>query len=165
MLGARGGNVREEEGVLEGVPRTELNQTAVNRMLPHGNSAIYVNEAVVTGDRCIAKVRLRSGHRLFQGHFPGSPILMGAMHAELAAQAALVLFFTLRPDRAGRQPVLTGTGEQDFRRSLRPEETLEIEVSIKRERLGTYHFGYSSTVDDARVAGGVIKARFVKTTQ
>ena len=72
--------------------------------------------------------RLPADGPVFEGHFPGHPILPGVLQIEIIAQAAGVLSACLSDD--GRMPVLMAVDAARFRSFVRPEAELDIRVEI-----------------------------------
>ena len=75
---------------------------------------------------------------LFQGHYPGYPLMPGVLLCEAVFQAgALLIGEMLRdePERGSGVPVLTRIMGAKFKREVRPGDTLEIVASLV-ERMG-----------------------------
>src|SRR6185437_2110498 len=66
----------------------------------------------------------------FQGHFPGFPIMSGALIVEAIAQAGGVLLLPEVPDRDSLLMVFTGIDRAKFRRPVVPGDHLRIEVDV-----------------------------------
>ena len=81
-----------------------------------------ISLAPIGDGRWRASVRFSSGFSGFQGHFPGSPVLPGVMHLELARHLAERV--NGKPHRI-RQVIAA-----KFTRRVVPGETLEVALSL-----------------------------------
>lgn len=69
---------------------------------------------------------------IFQGHFPGNPILPGVYTVESAAQATSLLFLSL--DRySGKLPLFCGIDNVRFLRKIKPGDTITLKGSLLSE--------------------------------
>jgi 3-hydroxyacyl-[acyl-carrier-protein] dehydratase len=74
---------------------------------------------------------------VFDGHFPGYPILPGVLVVEHAAQIACAILGPF--EVPGRMPVLAKIEECSFHGSVRPGDVVTTEVAIER-RVGSFIF-------------------------
>src|SRR4051794_28545422 len=83
---------------------------------------------------------------IFEGHFPGQPLMPGVLLIEAMAQTAgwLVIART----RFERMPFLVGVREAKFRRFVLPGEVLALEAMLEHEGSG-----YAVTQASASIAG------------
>ena len=88
---------------------------------------------------------------MFQGHYPHFPILPGVLICEALFQAAAVLIGRMTPTGASAVPVATRIQGAQFRRMVRPGETLQLEVDLT-ERLANAVFFKGRAVVDGQVA-------------
>jgi len=98
---------------------------------------------------------------IFEGHFPGDPIVPGVLLIEGLAQT--LAYWALAPTGGGHV-VLTGADKARFRRPVRPGQWVRYSVVIDRTILGETHARGRATVDDETVATAVVKARFDTAT-
>lgn len=71
------------------------------------------------------RFRFKSDEAVFAGHFPGEPILPGVFQIEMARQAAEI--------ELARNLAITKIVKAKFSRVIRPEETVEVELTCKDE--------------------------------
>src|SRR5437868_10774363 len=71
---------------------------------------------------------------IFEGHFPGRPLMPGVLLIEAMAQASGWLLIAAMDFK--RMPFLAAVKEAKMRRFVEPGETLEITASIAHEGSG-----------------------------
>ena len=65
----------------------------------------------------------------FQGHFPGNPVMPGALIVEALAQVGAVAMLS-QPDFKGRTAYFAGIDKARFRRKVVPGDVLLLETEI-----------------------------------
>lgn len=93
--------------------------------------------------RCTAVVPTES--TIFEGHFPGYPLMPGVLLAESMAQTAGWL--VIGRQRFGKMPFLAALKEVKFRTFVKPGQALDISAEI-------VHEGSGYTIADAEVRSG-----------
>ncbi|MCB1476296.1 MAG: beta-hydroxyacyl-ACP dehydratase [Rhodobiaceae bacterium] len=71
---------------------------------------------------------------VFEGHFPGHPLLPGTLMIEAMAQS--LGFLTLNVLEWARVPLLTGVTKAKIRRFIEPETTLLIDATLLQDGQG-----------------------------
>jgi 3-hydroxyacyl-[acyl-carrier-protein] dehydratase len=106
------------------------------------------------GERVVARKALSLNEEFFADHFPGMPVLPGAMILEGFVQAARHCL----SQASGGHPhwTLDSVSTMRFNRFARPGEILELELSRDREEEGAVHFKGRATVDGE----GVCRLKF-----
>lgn len=88
-------------------------------------------DAVIDRDLAVGKIvchsRIPDHAHVFEGHFPGHPLVPGTIQTEIMAQAAGVLAL-MRSDCA-RMPFLIGVDRARFRNELAPGSEVESEAA------------------------------------
>lgn len=66
----------------------------------------------------------------FDGHFPGNPVMPGALILEAMAQASIILYAALKPDIAEKHPdYYLGKVEAKFLKPVRVGDQLILEIT------------------------------------
>lgn len=86
------------------------------------------------GRRILAHARVPAGSSVFEGHFPGHPLMPGVLLIETMAQASGYLVLGL--NGLSRMPFLAGVEKAKLRRFVEPERLLDIEASLLHEGSG-----------------------------
>jgi 3-hydroxyacyl-[acyl-carrier-protein] dehydratase len=117
-------------------PQTEAARTLdvqeIMSILPHRYPFLLIDRVVeiVRLKRIVAIKSVSINEPFFQGHFPGFPIMPGALIVEAIAQAGGVLLLPEVPDRDSMLMVFTGIDRAKFRRPVVPGDQLRIEVDV-----------------------------------
>ena len=71
--------------------------------------------------------------QVFQGHFPGNPVLPGVLIIESLAQAGAVALLSM-PELKGKTAYFGGLDKAKFRQKVTPGDTLILEVELLKVR-------------------------------
>ncbi|MDD7601570.1 MAG: 3-hydroxyacyl-ACP dehydratase FabZ [Firmicutes bacterium] len=103
--------------------------------MPHRDSMLLVDE--VTEMEPEKEIRTRfhvdPGREIFQGHFPGDPVLPGVYTVEIMAQTADILILSCQR-YAGKVPLFVGTDKVRFLHKIMPGDTLEVYARFAEEK-------------------------------
>jgi 3-hydroxyacyl-[acyl-carrier-protein] dehydratase len=113
-------------------PARTLDVQEIMSILPHRYPFLLIDRIVeiVRLKRIVAIKSVSINEPFFQGHFPGFPIMPGALIVEAIAQAGGVLLLPEVPDRDSMLMVFTGIDRAKFRRPVVPGDQLRIEVDV-----------------------------------
>ena len=116
-------------------PRAPLDRAAIERIIPHREPFLLIDEIVelVPGERAVGRNRVTGEEWYLRGHFPGSPIMPGVLMVEALAQVGAVCGLS-HPDFAGRLALFAGIDDVRFKRIVVPGDVLELECRITRLR-------------------------------
>ncbi|MBX3439902.1 MAG: beta-hydroxyacyl-ACP dehydratase [Planctomycetaceae bacterium] len=130
-----------------------MNREEIEQQIPHRPPFLWLDEVVSMDETSIhARKTLPPDLDVFRGHYPHFPVLPGVLQCEAAMQAGAVLISQMI-ETGDKVPVATRMNNVQFRRLVRPGETLDIEVTLT-ERLQDAFFL------KARVSvGGQVSAR------
>ena len=130
----------------------DLNE--IKAIIPHRDPFLWVDEVVECTENSIhAKKTIAENLPIFQGHYPGNPILPGVILCEMAMQAGAILIgkMHLNEETENRVPVATRLNNVKFRQIVRPGETVEIHAEITETLKGAY-FLNGKIISNGKVA-------------
>jgi 3-hydroxyacyl-[acyl-carrier-protein] dehydratase len=103
----------------------------IKSILPQREPFLFIDEVIEVeeGQRIVAKKYLDPKADFFKGHFPGNPVMPGVLTIEAMNQAAIILYYTTKPDIAKVNPdyYLTNVNAV-FKAPVRPGDTLILEA-------------------------------------
>jgi 3-hydroxyacyl-[acyl-carrier-protein] dehydratase len=109
-----------------------LDVQEIMSILPHRYPFLLIDRVVelIRLKRIVAIKSVTINEPFFEGHFPGFPIMPGALIVEAIAQAGGLLLLPEVPDRDTMLMVFTGIDRAKFRRPVTPGDQLRIEVDV-----------------------------------
>lgn len=102
----------------------------------------------------VGRVTFPTGHRVFEGHLPGDPIVPGVILIEALAQLSGICL--LRDGESAVRGFLADVGRMRFRRLVRPDERVTLRSELVRAFGSTARFEVESAVDGERACEGVL---------
>ena len=112
----------------------------IKQFLPHRTPFLWLDSVSgLTAEKIIAHKHLSEDLDVFQGHYPHFPVMPGVLMCEACFQAGALLIAQIEPVEEGEVPVVTRVNNVKFRRMVRPDETIDIEVALT-ERLANAFF-------------------------
>jgi 3-hydroxyacyl-[acyl-carrier-protein] dehydratase len=159
-----------------------LNQQQILRYLPHRDPFLFIDNVHqlehlgetyktleerkifvpkdLVGCKVLAEYRTRSEHPIFQGHFPGRPILPGVVQVEMMAQASSFVLLLCHKDPFALQMevALLSVNQAKFRKPIIPEQTCLITAECLRVRAQFVSFSCQIHVDDQMVSESEVMA-------
>ena len=117
------------------------------KLLPHRYPILMVDKVIEMEEKRIVGIKnVTQVEPVFQGHFPGNPIMPGVLQLEAMAQVGGILMNSL-PGREGEIAYFLAVDNARFRRIIRPGDVMRIEVEIQRVRLNICQVHGTVTVD------------------
>lgn len=113
-----------------------LTQEEIKKIIPHRDPMLLVTgvESLTPGKDITAAFYVDPTREIFQGHFPGDPVLPGVYSVECMAQTADILL--LSTERyAGKIPLFLGIDHVRFLRKILPGDTLTIHTVLLSDRV------------------------------
>jgi 3-hydroxyacyl-[acyl-carrier-protein] dehydratase len=112
-----------------------------------------------TGRKIVIESRVPTESTIFEGHFPGYPLMPGVLLTETMAQASGWLLLGL--NGLSRMPFLAGVKEAKFRTFVQPGEVLTITAALEHEGSGYTVTKASIEVNGKRVCDAMLTFRVV----
>lgn len=125
--------------------------TEIFNYLPHRYPFLLIDRvtAISPGERIEGYKNVTANEELFNGHFPGQPILPGVLILEAMAQLSGVLAFETKVTRpaGGTNYLFGGVEKARFRRQVIPGDRLDIISKIAADRKIMMKFECEAYVD------------------
>ncbi len=120
--------------------------------IPHRPPFLWLDEATEISDsRIVATKHLPADLPVFQGHYPSFPVFPGVLQCEACFQAGAVLISKISDVSDDKVPVVTRQNNTQFRKLIRPGDTITIEVELT-ERLSNAFYMKGKVTVDGKVA-------------
>lgn len=103
----------------------------IMEIIPHRYPFLLIDtiEELEPGVRALGRKCVTMNEPYFQGHFPGNPVMPGALIVEALAQTGAVAILS-RPEWKGRTAYFAGIDKARFRRKVVPGDVLVLETEI-----------------------------------
>ncbi len=99
--------------------------------IPHRPPFLFIDRIVELDDTKIRTAKdISPDDPVFEGHYPGQPIMPGALICESIFQTGAVLLSKLMGGITEGVPVLTRINNARFKSIVRPGSTLDIEAEL-----------------------------------
>lgn len=108
-----------------------LNIEQIMEIIPHRYPMLLIDrvEEIEPGKRAVGYKNVTMNEQIFQGHYPGKPIMPGVLMVEALAQLGGVAILSLDKYK-GKKPILGAIKNAKFRRMVVPGDTLKLEIEI-----------------------------------
>lgn len=112
-----------------------LDITEIKKIIPHRYPMLLIDrvEELIPGEKAVAKRNVTINEELFNGHFPGNPVMPGVLIVEALAQTGAVALLSL-PEFKGKTAYFGGIKSAKFRKVIRPGDSLRLEVTLEKIR-------------------------------
>lgn len=112
-----------------------LDITEIKEIIPHRYPMLLIDrvEELIPGEKAVAKRNVTINEELFNGHFPGNPVMPGVLIVEALAQTGAVALLSL-PEFKGKTAYFGGIKSAKFRKVVRPGDSLRLEVTLEKIR-------------------------------
>ena len=142
----------------------ELDRNHIESIIPHRPPFIFVDRIVEIeyGQRAVGYLDDVGQHHehVLSGHFPGFPVLPGAIIVEALAEVGGVAALGM-PENAGKIAMLTGLDRWKFRRPARPGDSVRLETEVLRYRRSFGRATCRALIDGELCAEGEISFAIV----
>lgn len=138
----------------------------VMSVLPHRYPLLLVDRVleIEPKKRIVAVKNITIAEPVFQGHFPGRPVMPGVFLIEGLAQAGGLLLLHDMPDRENKLIYFMGIEEAKFRRPVVPGDQVRYELEVLRLRSSHCKLAGKVLVDGQLAAEAVISSAMVDRT-
>lgn len=102
-------------------------------LIPNRYPIIYIDyvDELDPGKRIVATKNVTINESFFEGHFPGNPVMPGALIIETLAQAASILILK-SPEFMGKTAYLGAVKNAKFRQMVKPGDVLKLEITMEK---------------------------------
>jgi 3-hydroxyacyl-[acyl-carrier-protein] dehydratase len=130
----------------------QMTLDAIKAAIPHREPFLLLDEIVEQSEaRIVCRKTFTGDEFWFRGHYPDFPITPGVILCEAAMQAGAVLLSNLVTDSPDSVPVATRANNVQFKKMVRPGDTIDIEVGLT-ERVSTAFFMNAKVTVAGKVA-------------
>ncbi len=114
-----------------------MERNEIEKIIPHRAPFLWIDrvEELEPGVRCVARLTVDTENPIFQGHFPGRPILPGVLMIEAVAQTAAVMMGSATAGASIGSALLAAVHRFKFLKPVAPGAELRIET-IKLTQAG-----------------------------
>lgn len=99
--------------------------------IPHRPPFLFVDRIVeLSGTKIKTVKEIKPDEPVFQGHYPGQPIMPGALICESIFQTGAILLSKMMGGMGNGIPILTRINNAKFKNIVRPGSTLDIEAEL-----------------------------------
>ncbi|TCK06438.1 3-hydroxyacyl-ACP dehydratase FabZ [Phorcysia thermohydrogeniphila] len=143
----------------------EMNIMEIMKLIPHRYPFLLVDKIVefVPKERIVGIKNVTINEPFFQGHFPGHPIMPGALLLEAMAQVGCVLMFKsfdLTPEEY--VVYFMGIDKARFRKPVRPGDTVKFVLEPKVIKKKLSKLDGKAYVDEELVCEAELMAMIVR---
>ncbi|MDE5569064.1 MAG: 3-hydroxyacyl-ACP dehydratase FabZ [Ruminococcus sp.] len=112
-----------------------MNKEQIMEIIPHRDPFLLIDEILEmeVGVKIKARKYINEDSFWFKGHFPNYPVTPGVLMIEMLAQAGAVCMLS-KPEFKGKIGLFGGIDKAKFRRQVVPNDVLDLEVEIIRQR-------------------------------
>ena len=119
-----------------GVVKMQLDLNQIEKILPQKDPFILIDKVteLEPGEKVVAVKDIKTNDWFFKGHFPGHPVMPGALIIEAMAQTSILLYYSKYKDSLKKKPdyYLGAINKATFKHPVGPGDQLKIEARTVR---------------------------------
>ena len=125
-----------------------MNIEEIKARIPHRPPFLWLDEVKEISDEQIVAVKqLPADEAVFAGHYPEFPVFPGVLQCEACFQAGALLISHVGEMEEGKVPVVTRQNNTQFRKLIRPGDTMEVSVQLTEKLANAFFLKGKVTVD------------------
>lgn len=125
-----------------------MNTDEIKQCIPHRTPFLWLDEVTeISESHIVATKHLPADLPVFAGHYPDFPVFPGVLQAEACFQAGAVLISKVADIAEGTVPVVTRQNNTQFRRMIRPGETMELRAELTETLANAFYLKGKVTVE------------------
>jgi 3-hydroxyacyl-[acyl-carrier-protein] dehydratase len=103
----------------------------IMEIIPHRYPMLLIDrvDELDPGKKAVGYKNVTMNEQIFQGHYPGMPVMPGVLMVEALAQLGAVAILSL-DEYKGKKPILGSIKNAKFRRMVVPGDVLKLEVEL-----------------------------------
>tara|TARA_Y100001968_G_scaffold330934_1_gene384071 strand:+ start:633 stop:1109 length:477 start_codon:yes stop_codon:yes gene_type:complete len=112
-----------------------LKKQDIEKLIPHRHPINFLDTVTVEDEKTGKGIATwPKDHIIFQGHFPGFPLVPGVFLIEAAAQVSAVIISSRakNSEKEDEVGVLAGVNKFTINQPVKPEDKVEISVKLKQ---------------------------------
>lgn len=107
-----------------------MNVEEIMKIIPHRPPFLLLDKVLeISEEQIVAQKNITINEPVFQGHFPGEPVLPGVLIVESLAQAGAVVLLS-KKEFQGKTAYFGGIDKARFRQKVVPGDVLNLEVQL-----------------------------------
>ena len=133
---------------MSSIHKLPLTRPYIEGFLPHRDPMLFIDRVTELSDDSIRiESDVKTDADYFKGHFPNMPIMPGVLIIETVAQAGALLVSLTRGLSDDKFIAFSNVDAVKFRRPVKPNEIIAVDVKIEKVRLPFYKFSGIASVD------------------
>jgi len=125
-----------------------MNIDEIQQRIPHRDPFLWLDEVTELNEKRIVACKfLEPQLPLFGGHYPDFPVFPGVLQCEACFQAGAILISSVATPLPGQVPVVTRQDKTQFRKLIRPGDTMLIEAELTDQLANAFFLKGKVTVE------------------